>query len=348
MIEPPRESFAYPTQVITYYHTVNNTGNVDDTFQLSYDSQYNWEVALDPPGHFSVPAGTSFPVTVTLKLPAGAAPEVRAGLVEHTLITVTSVTSPTVTDDVIDTTTVLPKVVISVVPTTSLAETQATKLVTHTHQVINNGNITATVNLSYTPTRGWPTTLSATTLTLVPGQSLGISLGVTPPAGVSAGQSETTLINVTVPSDASQNKVVTDTTRVVVTPKASLVPNNSGDGAADRVTTYLHTVTNLSDGTARFRLAASSSMGSTITFASTTAQVPLDNQNGFTLTTETGTNILNFEARIRIPRNAPLNAVDVVTVQLIDASTGAIIASVQDRTTVRRGSLIAYLPIIRK
>ena len=351
-IAPNRAQNAYPTQVITYFHTVTNIGTVGDTFALSVDTPQGWSASPLPPGPFSLPAGKSIPVTVTLKLPPGTALTARANTKQDSFVRVTAVYSSAITDYVTDTTTVDPKVVIDVSPLTSNGEVQATKTITYAHQITNLGNITATVNLSFNSTPFWPTVVNTNTLTLLPGESRTLTVSVTPPNGTQQGTTAQTIINLNVPLDASQNKVLTDTTKVVVTPRVTITPPVvNGDGAADKTTKYTDfIVLNNSNGTTRFRLVGLSTFGSVVTF-STVGGIPLDSGNRFTLgTTPSGnpSNQLQLEVDVRLPRIIPTGAIDVTTIQVLDDATGAVLAVAQARTTVRVGRTIIYLPIVVK
>jgi hypothetical protein len=229
---------------------------------------------------------------------------------------------------------------------------QSTKTITYAHQIINNGNITATVNLSANSTPFWPTTLSANTLTLAPGDQRGITVSVTPPNGTQQGTVAQTVINVDVPSDLTQNKVLTDTTTVVLTPRVTITPPVvNGDGAADKTTTYTDfIVINNSNGTGRFRLVGTSTFGSVITFR-TVGGAPLENGNRFTLGTTPGGNPssqLQLAVDVRLPRVIATGTIDVATIQVLDDATGAVLAVAQARTTVRQGRTIVYLPLVAR
>jgi len=87
-IGPARTGTALPGQVITYTHRITNTGTVDFTnIQFTGFSKLGWPFKLAPTSPITLLAGENKPVTVTLTLPTGSDPRVRAGLVEQTRLT---------------------------------------------------------------------------------------------------------------------------------------------------------------------------------------------------------------------------------------------------------------------
>jgi hypothetical protein len=90
---------AEPEQVVTYVHTLGNTGNAEDLFTLDVTSVWNAVVA---PAVLTVPAYSSHLVTVTLQALAG----VPSGTMQTVVVTATSQTSPAVYATVADATTV--------------------------------------------------------------------------------------------------------------------------------------------------------------------------------------------------------------------------------------------------
>ncbi len=73
------------TQVV-HAHTVENAGNVGDTYQFAWDSSLGWAAVTSEPSPLELLPGESGVVTVTITIPAG----VGAGLVDSTVVTSTS------------------------------------------------------------------------------------------------------------------------------------------------------------------------------------------------------------------------------------------------------------------
>lgn len=350
VIEPPRTTIdAIPTQVITYFHTVTNTGTVEDEFVLSGESSLGLDFGIEPAEAFTLEAGETQEVTVTLTLPIGSDERVRAGNTDLLTITVTSTSDDTVTDSVVDTTSIAGKIVITVDPAASNGLTRAGERLDYSHTIRNVGNIAATLDLaldlSETPPN-WTTSLSGNTFTLGPGQSAQPVLSVTPPAAALAGLSATTYISVTVREDATENKIITDTTTVTTTAAVFIVPSSiTFDGAAGKVTTFQHTITNISNGPVTLQLRGTTSLGSQVSFQAISSDIQFGPDNTVTIPVEDGRNVFTFQANVLIPESAGRGQEDVLTLQVIDASTGNIIASVQDITRVVIGRVKLWLPI---
>lgn len=102
---PDRNGTADPGEQVVYGHTLRNTGNVSDTYDLTWNSSQGWaEVTVvvesgTVASPVSLSPGQTATVTATVTVPAS---EVVRGLVDRTVITVTSVASPTLTQTVTD------------------------------------------------------------------------------------------------------------------------------------------------------------------------------------------------------------------------------------------------------
>ncbi|MFH1632779.1 MAG: S8 family serine peptidase, partial [Chloroflexota bacterium] len=89
------------TQVLTYEHTITNTGNYTDTFELALTTTQGW--ASTESGMATLALGEAALITVEITPPCGTPPS----SVDITTLTVTSQANPTVTATVTDTTLVL-------------------------------------------------------------------------------------------------------------------------------------------------------------------------------------------------------------------------------------------------
>jgi parallel beta-helix repeat protein len=356
-ITPPRSSSAEPGQVVTYVHYVTNTGNLDlNDLRLEYVSSRNWnQVTLNPPGAFALQAGQGRPVTVTITLPTGADERVTAGGAPDLLtITVRSNTTPAAIDDVTNTTTVLPKVVLSAAPTAILEGIgQPGDVLPYAYTITNLGNIDATLGLAVSTDLGpdWVTTLdpNVSSLVLERGETIGVLVTVEIPpfsTGVVSGtQALTTLaVSVTSPATPSENKTLRARTTVGLALRAVIVENEVADGAAEEITPFLHTVENRSNGTATFVLNYRSSLGSTITFREGDA-VPLTGPNNDTFQLGDGIVVtppinMQFFADVLVSRFADRGEVDTITIFLTDTEGRSIPnAFVTNRINITRGAL---------
>lgn len=360
---------ARPGDTVTFVHTLTNNGNVAFTnVQLGFEATKNnirltkWDVSAKPTGAMTIKPGETKTVTTTVKLPLGSDTEVAAGTVGNVKLVAQTGNTPNASlqVEVVDTLTILPRVVLDVQPTALPGSGRPGEVVTYLHTVTNNGNVAATVAISYNtlvaggtaPT--WTTVLEPpTTMTLQAGQSLGLTVKVTVSQTSQLGTEAQTIIKLT-PStnagvDLTQEKTVTDTTRTTLDPAATLVPPSQElPGAAGEVTSFQHCATNISNGEATFKIQAVSSQGSSVTFSDNDPLVNLVNGNSFTLAQ--GANFCFF-VNVNVERRLLPGQKDVVTVVLQDAQGGSIGgASAQDTINVQRGIMYPrlYLPLVLK
>ncbi len=344
-IGPPRAQSASPGETITYVHQITNTGSIGFTdLRLSVNSQQGWTNAITPTGTISLGAGESRPVTLTLTLPSGSAPNVRAGLQERTRVTIASTAVTTATASVTDTTTVLPRFVLAVSPTARSGSGKPNTQVSYVHTLTNNGNITRTVTLVANTNLGslWETSVSPNSIELGPGRSADTTVRVRVPIDAQVPLTATTTVQINVPSpDQAQSRVVTDTTSVALEQAATMYPDQQDFAAAGATITFRHTVENLSNGSATFRLVAGSSLGSRVRFRSNTPGVVLSNGNTFTIGNEEGDNRFEFFVDVTVEQRALPGQTDLITISLTDTAGNAIGgASVQDRIIIASGQVL--------
>ncbi len=367
-VSPAQLFNASPGDVITMTHRITNTGNIAFTkLQINsstLSSLSNWGLTPSPGVLFSLSPGQSRLISVTLRLPTGADPQVRAGTTGPITITLTSGSNGAdalTGAGVVNTVTILPRVVLDVSDGLS-GSGLPSSILTYPHTVTNNGNITTTVTFSVATTVGgqpaptWTTSISPTSIILGPGRSGSTTIRVT----VSSGAQSNTVAQTTLTAtpdvngsiDSSQIKTVVDTTSTNVQESATIVSNLQQDGAAGEEVSFRHFITNTSNGAATFKLQAVSSQGSLITFTSLTNGIPIVNGNTFTIPSNVpGFNQLEIFVTVRVDRRVLPGQKDSVTVILTNA-TGSVVggASVQDTVNVTRGLVVPrlWLPWIAK
>jgi hypothetical protein len=359
-IQPPRSGSAVPGQVVTYTHRITNTGTVDFTnIQFTAFSKLGWPYKLAPANPIALLSGESKPVTLTLTLPTGSDARVRAGLVEETRLTISASTanpSMVTTASVTDTTTVLPKFILdaSFKLGRQGAGTPGT-VIDYTRMLTNTGNITGTVTLGAITDLGWTTLITPTLVQLPPGKAIGVNSSVAIPQGATAGTvAKTTLTFNGTPDSGTpdaQQLVITDTTTVLLTPKATMVFNQQAQGNAGKTVVFCHTVTNLSNGAATFSLTGVSSLGSKITFISDTPGRQLVDGHTFTVGITDSDKFFNFCAHVLIDPYAAKGQQDLVAIGLID-DQGVVVggASVRDLIDIVGGLVLPriYMPDMRR
>jgi len=182
------------------------------------------------------------------------------------------------------------------------------------------GNQPGTVEITASTDLGWTTSVTPTVVTLLPGESAGITVRVVVPAGAQAGTKANTVV--TISGDAST--VFTDTMTVLVDPLASLEPAQAeAQAAAGEKVTFQHTVTNLSNGETTFRLTGVSSLGSQIRFISNSSNVTLNPDNSFTLNTS-DRSTFTFIVEVTVDYRALRGDTDLISIGLTDQAGNVI------------------------
>jgi len=106
LFTPDRASAQEPGADVTYFHTLHNTGNVSDTYILTWSSSKGWSAvsatlnggSVVLPGAATLLVDQTLLVTVTVSVPTGA----LTGTIDTTIITATSTVSPTLVGRVTD------------------------------------------------------------------------------------------------------------------------------------------------------------------------------------------------------------------------------------------------------
>lgn len=354
---------AIPGETLTFSHLVTNTGTVAlSNLNVSVQSKLGWVSNVTPSSITNLGAGDSVPVTLTITLPTGSAPNVYAGLIEESAITVKSPTIITVTDTVTDTTLVLPKFLLDVSPESLQALAKRDQDVTFTHQLTNNGNITTTVNLEAATSLGWNTEITqpaGSVYVLKPGETINAVVKVRTPSLVVAPTIADVVLKITSPGqpDRTQDRVITDTITITTTTSAIMRDDESRFAAAGATVSIEHMVENLSNGPATFRLVLlSASQNSTVTFRSNTANIVLNPDNSFTLTIEPGKNLFSFFADVKVNPNAVRGTQETIVIGLAD-NDGTILSGVEvtdtieitigDEEPVDPDEYLLYLPYVQ-
>ncbi|RLC61769.1 MAG: hypothetical protein DRI80_07965 [Chloroflexota bacterium] len=206
-LEPNRSATAYPDTVVTYTHTLINTGNYTETFTLTYSSTRNWATLLTNPSIILTPEATAT-VQVRITVPGG----VISGTADRTVITATSDFNPAISDSVTDITTVGLAADVALAPNRSAAAGPGAVIV-YTHTLTNAGNGPDTFAITHASSQGW-TVMYDTPIALGIEQTATLVVRVAVPFGVISGTTDTTIITATSQSDFAAFDSVTDTTMV--------------------------------------------------------------------------------------------------------------------------------------
>ncbi len=134
-------------------------------------------------------------------------------------------------------------------------------IITYTHLITNTGEDTDTISLTHSSRRGWTDFAQVPPIvTLSAGQSRSVIVTVT--VGSIGGQSDTGIITATSQlGGASVFDTATDVTTVAQTFGIEFAPNHTATALADSVISYTHIITNSGNGNDTIGFAAHSSAG---------------------------------------------------------------------------------------
>jgi hypothetical protein len=246
--------------------------------------------------------------------------------------------------------------------------------VTQSHRFTNTGNVTVTLDLTrrtVDPADSgfiWATTLSKNQLIIGPGGSADVDVTVTVPSGAQVTDAQgnpirvTTFLTATAQAPyASIVGVVSGTTAVDLVPSVQMGGNGQSDSAASNAEiSFNHSVTNTSNGTARFCLNYASNSGSqVVSFLSQNSVVISSSVLGSCFTLDTLNNpvtgkstILRFKALIKVTGKLLPTEQDSIRIYLTSVDTGKELANgeVRDTVTITSSPLLPriWLPLMMR
>ncbi|MCL4870447.1 MAG: right-handed parallel beta-helix repeat-containing protein [Anaerolineae bacterium] len=320
-IAPDRTGSGTAGTIVTYQHTVTNTGNIADSFTLSLLSSQGWTVDVSP-ASVTLNAGETALVTVTVTIPGAAA----VGTVDVTTVTATSTFDPTVTDTATDTTTVIESGTAGVIiaPDNTNNGTAGTTL-TYQHTVTNTGLTADTINLTVLSNQGWTVAVNPTTVSLAAGLSSPVVVTVTIPGAAAAGTIDVTTVTATSTNDPSVSDTATDTTLVLAAGAGVMIaPDNTGFGDPGTDILYTHWVTNTGSTADSFLLNPQSTEGWDVGLSQNFISLNPGERVQITVT-------------VSIPAAATLGTVDVTTISATSTNDPTVLDSATDTTTVGDG-----------
>jgi CSLREA domain-containing protein len=255
-IAPDRSATAGPGQQIDFLHTLTNTGNGQDTFNLTVTPPAGWTFSAQPGTSITLPKGGSRAITISLTLPSGV---VVSPPPYTTTVRAASASDASVSDVVTDTTTV----VAAAVPRLGDAPAQSTNPgvgVTFTHAISNVGNLDGTFDLTL---EGLPSGWTASALApifIAQSNSTSFTVTVTPTTNALAGP-YTFTVRATDQAGINATDTAIDRVNVNQVARLTLGPDQSSTDPPNTVVTYTLTLANDGNFADTIGLAASSSRG---------------------------------------------------------------------------------------
>jgi hypothetical protein len=329
-VAPDRHGGGTPGSVVTYQHTITNTGNASDTFSVSATSTAGWPVQVVDATGTPVPSvtlarGASRTVTVRVTIPLDAV----EGTKDITTLTAMSTTDASVVGRATDSTTAG---VLSVTPDRSASGTPG-GYVDYTHTIANRTGATGTFDLSASSLLGFPVSIRnasgnpITEVTLANGESVSVTLRVSIPVGASLGAQDTARLTVSLRSNPTISANARDLTRVRAGIEAS--PNRVSNAGVGTYVSYRHTITNNWSAEQTATLTAVSSLGWPVTIFDTDGVTPI---TGVRLAPFGGSR--EVVVRVYVPPGTASGTIDTTTLTATGVTSGHT-AQATGVTTVR-------------
>ncbi|WP_298489997.1 NEW3 domain-containing protein [uncultured Chloroflexus sp.] len=235
---------ADPGAIVTFTHTLTNTGNAPDRFTLSLSGlPSGWTATTDPVTTPVLARNTTITVTVQITVPTG----IAAGTIATATTRATSQGNPAVSAEVVDSVTVN-----SIDGAELSAGTTANSVpggtVVFTHTLRNNGSSTIAYDLiARSADPSWPTPpiTPATTAVLAPGSTTVVTVTVTIPASSPPGTSNSITVEVRATGGALLLASAENIVQVGALRDVLLEPARNVIALPNATTVITHTVRNI-------------------------------------------------------------------------------------------------------
>ncbi|MBN1876145.1 MAG: S8 family serine peptidase [Anaerolineae bacterium] len=243
-----------PDTSYIYHHILHNTGNGPDHFTVTLSSSLGWATLLDT-GPFALEAGATTDARVSVSVPSGLISGTQSDVA---VLTATSLVSPTLSDTATDTTTVgfAPGAIFVSDELTINAARNTTY--NYTHWLTNTGNYTDTFTTTFTTSQGWGMLLDTGPFTLGAGESTSTHVSVSVP---SDGENKFDTSVITVTSEGRAGPLAVHDTTAAFEPSITLTPEYTETRAPGEIMTYVHTLQNTGPATDVIALTLDSSQG---------------------------------------------------------------------------------------
>jgi uncharacterized membrane protein len=324
-LAPDQSSGLEPGTFVTYIHTLTNTGNYTDTFDLSFTSSQGW-AEVSPTLPITLPSGGKATVEVTVRVPAGTG----LGTVDVTVVTATSRADPGVSSSATDVTTVGYVGGVILEPDRSSTARPDT-VASYVHTLTNNGNGSDTFDIAHVSSQGWTVSYD-TPIVLDSKQTAQVAVSIMVPAGVPSGVVDETVITATSRVDPAVFDTAEDTTTVGQVGSVVLEPDLSSTSSPDTVATYVHTLTNNGNGTDTFDLTHGSSQGWTVSYDT---PIVVESKQS-----------VEVVVSIMVPAGVPGGVVDETLITATSRADATAFDTATDTTTVAVEGWKVHLPVV--
>ncbi|MCP4359687.1 MAG: hypothetical protein GY796_16900, partial [Chloroflexi bacterium] len=316
-LEPDQQQIDDAGNTVLYNHTITNTGNAPDTFDLSGRSDLGWATSFTP-GPISLTSGATDVVTVAVTIPLTATP----GLQNTTVITAVSQTNSAAFDTATDQTRMRQNHGLILAPDRT-GTTAPSSVISYMHWLTNTGNGLDTYTVTVSSSNGWGVA-GPGLINLSSGQSASVMVTLTVPSGTSGSVDLMTVTAASIISPTFTDSVV-NTTTVSGTPPTYgvlIAPDNTGSGQVNTIVQYQHTVTNSGTVMDNYTLNVVSQQGWTATVTPSS------------LTGISAGSTRSVTVDITILGNAAVGATDVATVTVTSQQSPTTFDTATDSTSV--------------
>jgi hypothetical protein len=294
-ISPPSQN-GNNGDTLNYTVTVNNTGNVDDNYDLTWGDDAGWSLNVSP-NPISVAASSSENATLSVTIPSNAI----GGTIDNITVQAVSEDDAGVLDNQGCTAELNVITSVSVLISPSSQNGNNGDTLTYTVTVTNTGNVSDTYTLDNTDTLGWVLGLSGTSVgPLAPSASdNSTTLSVTIPSNAIGG----TIDNVTVTATGSASSSASCTAQVNIARSVSVsISPGSQSGVNNATLNYTVTINNTGNVSDNYSLTPSDDAGWSPSVLPTSVVVPaFSSDNTVTLS-------------VTVPPGAIVGTIDNITV----------------------------------
>ncbi len=239
---------------VLYTHTLTNSGNYSDTFDLTWANEDGWQTTVNGQSGQPVEVTVGSNLTTSVQV-ATILPEWVYTITNRTVVTAASQFSPTVTGSAMDTTVVRrPGVLLWPDYEQNVGPGD---VITHVHWLTNVGGVSDSYVITYHSDLGWGAVAPATVSTLLPGEGTTITATISVPSGtdILSGTGDTLVVTATSQITSVVYDTAEDVTVVPYVPGAEIAPNPAyGQTNANTPIVYTHTLTNTGNYTESFHL----------------------------------------------------------------------------------------------